>query len=241
MKTQMFAGAILAALVTTAAYGQTYVAGGGSGNSSSGYHFPHGGYGSHYSGYHSSTHEEGVLRGLADLTRAGGDANYMNSLAAINRQEAVKRYLENKEQNTETYFRVRQINRAAREAQRPQPLTHEQYVALAKKLAPDRLTAQQYDRVLGRLTWPAPLMGEEFAAERLAIEKMFAGRTPVDVGVGSAFHGKVRQLSSSMREKLQDNLSELSPMEFIAAKEFLDSLSYEAQQPLVVEALASAE
>ena len=79
----------------------------------SGY-FPGGGYG--YGGYHSSTAEEGVLTGLGYLTRSMGEANYFHSLAAINGQEAYNRYLQNREKATETYFRMQQINRAAREA-----------------------------------------------------------------------------------------------------------------------------
>ena len=47
---------------------------------------------------HASTYTEGALRGAADLTRAAGESRYNSSLAMINRQEAIRRQLENRKQ-----------------------------------------------------------------------------------------------------------------------------------------------
>ena len=206
-----------------------------------GYGGMHGGYGGYGGTSHSSTYEEGVFRGLADFTRAIGDADYMSSLAGINRQESWSRYLDNRKKVAETYFEMRQINRAAREAARPQPLSLTQYAALAKQQAPERMTEADYNRVVGRLAWPAVLAGEEFAAERTALDKAFAGRTARDVGVSTAFNREVRELTAQMQTKLRERLETMSPLEFIAAKKFLTSVSFEAQQPLVSTGLASAD
>lgn len=234
MRIKLLSGAVLASLMALAgvASAQTYadatVVGGG-----------YGGFGGY--GYHSSTYEEGVLRGLGDLARSIGQADYMSSLAGINRQETVSRWLDNKEKYAETYFRMQQINRAAREAARPQPLSTEQYAKLAKQLAPDRLSDADYNRALGRLNWPAVLAGEEFAAERASLDKAFAGRTALDVGVSTAFHGQVRKTAAEMQTKLQSKLDTMSPMEYIAAKKFLAGVSLESQQPVVAAGLASAD
>jgi hypothetical protein len=190
-------------------------------------------------GYHSSTYEEGRFRGLGDFTRSIGEADYMSSLAGINRQEAVSRAIDNRKKAVETFFEIKQINRAAREAARPQPLTTSQYEKLAKQLAPDRLGEVDYNRVVGRLSWPAAFSSEEFAAERTELDKAFAGRTARDVGVSTAFNGKVRKLADAMEDKLHDKLHSMSPMEFMAAQKFLTSLKYEAHQPLVVAGLAT--
>src|SRR5688500_2339470 len=109
---------------------------------------------------HASTYEEGVLRGYADFTRAHGESDYWHSLAAINRQVAFQKSLENRQLKTETYFHNRAINSEARQ---PTRLSTEQLAVLAKKQAPDRLNGQQYDRTLGRLSWPAVLTGENFS------------------------------------------------------------------------------
>jgi hypothetical protein len=202
----------------------------------SGY-YPGGGYG--YGGYHASTAEEGYLAGLGYLTRSQGEANYFNSLASINGQEAYNRYLQNREKATETYFRMQQINRAAREAQRPQPLSFERYVALAKQQAPDPLSDREYDRIVGRLNWPAMLQTEEFAAEREALDRAYQARTPADAGAASAFHRNVWQLTQSMEAKLKEKMGQTGTAEYLASKNFLQSLSYESQQPLVLRAVAA--
>jgi len=196
------------------------------------------GYGGYGYGYHSSTFEEGVLRGAADLTRAYGEANYYNSLAAINLQQARAQALANRQQRIQDYFHEREVNRAARKAAQPKPLSQEGYVMLARKEAPDRLGPHQYDRVSGHLRWPTALMTGEFAAERAAIELAFSTRTPGDVGVGTEFYAYVKQITDRMQERLQPQVATLSPMEFVAAKKFLASVAYEAQHPMIGEGLA---
>lgn len=240
MKTTFFASALLTLLVLTiSASAQSSGSPIGSAGFGHGHH--HGGYDYGGFGYHSSTFEEGVLRGYGALVRSQGEANYLNSLARINNQEAYSKYLDNREKGTETYFRMQQINRAAREAQRPQRMTTEQYTSLAKKQAPGRLSEVEYDRTLGHLTWPAALSGEEFAAERDALNLAFAARRPEDSGVASAFNGRVRELTASMQAALQSRVRSMDSMEYLAAKKFLTGLSYEAQQPLVPATLVSAE
>jgi hypothetical protein len=233
MKTTMtLAGVVTSVLaIASVAAGQTYV----SPNVQ-----PVAGYGGYYPQYHhSSTYEEGVLRGAGALVQSYGQANYYNSLAAINNQEAYSQYLQNREKATETYFRLRQINYTARQAARPQRLTYEQHVALAKKQLPDGLSREQYDRTLGRLHWPVALVSDDFAEERADLDRAFALRTPADSYATSAFQRNVRQLTSTMEATLKTKISEMSPTEYIAAKKFIVGLSYESQQPLVVRTLAA--
>jgi hypothetical protein len=199
-----------------------------------------GDYGAYGYGYHASTLEEGLLRGHAALAEGLRRASYYNSLAAINAQEAYARYIQNRQKATETYFTMRQTNRAAREAAAPQPLSHAQYVALAKKLAPAELSEGQYDRTFGRLAWPAALLSDEFAAEREALDRAFRGRSPGEAGASPAFTREVKQVAAAMQGKLKNNIDEMGAGQYATAKNFLASLSYEAEQPLVVRSLAVA-
>ena len=205
------------------------------GATASGY-YPGGGYG--YGGYHASTAEEGYLAGLGYLTRSQGEANYFNSLAAINGQEAYNRYLQNREKRTETYFRMQQINRAAREAQRPQPLSFERYVTLARQQAPEPLSDREYDRTVGRLRWPSLLATAEFEAEREALDRAYLVRTPADAGSASEFHHNVWRLAQTMDLKLKQKAGQVGSAEYLASKNFIQSLSYESRQPLLVRAVA---
>ena len=241
MKRLLSTGVLMAVIaVASTASAQQYV-GGASLHATNGtaHSLPGFGYGGYGYGDHSSTFEEGVLRGAADLRRAQGEANYFNSLAAINLQEANARALVNRQQRIEGFFRERELNRAARKASQPKPLSPAGYAELARKAAPDRLGPNQYDRASGRLTWPPALAAGEFAAERTAIEMALATRTPGDAGPGTDLHRQVQQATERMQANLQPQIATLSPMEFVAAKKFLSSLAFEAQQPLIVEGLAT--
>ncbi len=201
------------------------------------------GYGGYYPGeygygYHASTAEEGILRGYASLAQGVGQANYLNSLASINYQEAYSRSIQNRQKAIEGYFYNKQANQSARQAMRAQRLSQEQYVALAKNAAPSPLTEREYDRTFGRLIWPAALASDEFAAERRELDRAFAARSPGEAGVSTSFSGTVRKLSQSLQSKLKTHIDSFDATEYMAAKKFLASLTYEAQQPLVVRTLA---
>ena len=58
---------------------------------------------------HASTYTEGALRGRADLARAGGESRYNSSLALINREEAIRRRLENRKQFAKDFFEMRKL------------------------------------------------------------------------------------------------------------------------------------
>jgi hypothetical protein len=195
-------------------------------------------YGGGYAHSHASTLEEGVLDGYAALTQSTGQANYFHSLAAVNYQQAYSQYLKNRASAIETYFNAKKYNREARQDYAPRRFSTEQLAVLARKAAPQRLGEREYDRTIGRVYWPAALRGDEYAAERDALEWAFRGRSPGDDGAGSELYGEVRQLTSRLDEKLKTHLDDLDAAQYVAAKKFLMSLAYEAQQPLVVSALA---
>src|SRR5262245_27712013 len=71
-------------------------------------------YGGYYPGgyHHVSTVEEGILQGAAALSAATGQANYYNSLARINNQEARSKYIQNNKAAVEAYFYVREANQS---------------------------------------------------------------------------------------------------------------------------------
>ena len=200
--------------------------------------FGYGGYDGDY-GYHASTFEEGWLRGRAALAEGIGQGNYLNSLAAINYQDAYSRSIQNRQKAIEAYFYNKQANQSARQAMRSQRLTQEQYVALAKVEAPAPLSEQQYDRTFGRLNWPAALAGDEFAAERRELDRVFASRTAGEAGASTDFYAAVKSLSQSLEAKLKAQVETFDAAQYMAAKKFLVSLPQEAQQPLVIRALAA--
>lgn len=185
------------------------------------------------------TAEASVAAAVGSSERSLGEANYFNSLTTINGQDAYSRYVQNAVSSTESYFRIKQINQGFQEGFRPPRLTYEQYVVMAKRYAPPGLNEQQYDRTLGRLNWPAVLTGEEFSAERDALNQAFMVRSALEAGPASAFYSNVRRIVDSMDAKLKMKFSDLDSTEYITAKNFLIGLTMESRQPLVVRALAA--
>jgi hypothetical protein len=178
---------------------------------------------------HSSTFEEGFFHGLANLARGMGDYNYSTSLAAINREEARRRYIENRQKYQQTYFEMRRANREARAyEQGPRP-TQEDLVRLAKSKAPPRLDSYQYEPALGKLFWPSLLEDPSFSDEREAINRLMAERTVPTGGRGSKNYVAVKQLTDLMKDRLKSQIHDHSPTQYMTAKNFLTSLEYEAQ------------
>src|SRR5690606_19722585 len=65
-------------------------------------------------GYHSSTVQEGILRGAAAGIQAMGQYNYDTARALIAREQARRLALENSLLYVDTYFRRKELNRQYR-------------------------------------------------------------------------------------------------------------------------------
>lgn len=228
MKTTLFTAVVsaLTLAVAGAAQAQTYSNYSG-GNGPATTNVPTSGWGWGWS--HSSTAEEGALRGWAELNRGAGEYNYYSSLAAINLEEARRRAIENRTAAVEQYFHLRQVNSEYRDSQRRPQLTQEQLTRVAAQATPDRLNAYQYEPALGRLYWPAILRNDAFAAERDAIDEAIAKRTVSNSGVGSESHRAIDALTREMEATLKANIDNVSTDEYLAGKRFLQSLRYEAR------------
>lgn len=177
--------------------------------------------------HHASTAQEGAARGMASVIGAAGAANMMNSQAAINIQEANKKYIENRLQATDTYFRMKSINQQYRESQRKPPPTQEQAIRISQMRLPDRATANNIDPLTGQIAWPKGLQFDAFKDARASLEQLFAIRAEQGHLSPDQFM-EVRQLTTNMTEQLRNYTSQLGGNASIQARKFLDTLAYEA-------------
>jgi hypothetical protein len=182
------------------------------------------GWGGNGYSYHSSTLEEGVQRGYADVVRSYGMANLLNSQAATQIEQARKAYIENQMKATQTYFEGRRYNAEARQAARGTPLSMEQYVRLAREQAPDQLTATQLDPLTGTINWPSPLRLPAYEALRKRIERLFQDRA-----TGYVVYGEIQQACGELEALIKADLEKFLPNDYVAAKRFLDSLIWAAR------------
>ncbi len=181
---------------------------------------------------HASTFEEGFLRGSAAVINAAGQKNYLDSIANVNRQEALRRRIENSNLHVKTYFENKEINRQYRERYKSTPPTKEQWDRITAASLPDRLNGDQLNATTGELVWPHILRTEEYKAMRERIDELMSSRTTDNSGDGSPVQRQLDPLIDGMKLLLKENIDKVSASQYAAAKWFLISLDYEAQQPL---------
>lgn len=182
--------------------------------------------------HHSSTFEEGYMQGAASVLQAAGQANYANSLAAVNFQEAYRRQLENSRLYVQVFLERREMVRQYLDRYGDHPPTKEQLERVAKNSLPDRLSSDEYDPATGKLVWPHILRDEAYAPFRKKIDELMASRTPENSGDGSPWQRELHQLIDGMKRVLKQNIYIVTSAQYARAKWFLVSLDYEGTMPL---------
>ena len=182
--------------------------------------------------HHASTALEGYLNGQANLVEAVGQANYLDSMAALNYQQAFRTWIENGQLYVKTYLDNQDYMKERRERYVRKAPSKEQWARIHAMSLPARLTPQEYEAHTGRLNWPHILRTAEYDALRNRIDELLAARTADNSGNGSPFQQELASLVHGMQILLKNNLGSASPSQYVAAKAFLQSLDYEAKQPL---------
>jgi hypothetical protein len=173
---------------------------------------------------YSSTYDEGVQRGYADVVRSYGMTSLLNAQAVNQIEQARKQYIENQIKATHSYFELKRYMTEARNSSRPRPLSLEQYVRLARVEAPPQLTATQLDQLTGAINWPAPLRRPEYEAFRQRIDRLFEDRA-----MGYAMYGEIPAACEELAARLQADIQQYPAADYIAAKRFLESLAWTAR------------
>lgn len=182
--------------------------------------------------HHASTFEEGYMQGAASVLQATGQANYANSLAAVNFQEAYRRQLENSRLYVQVFLERREMVRQYLDRYGEHPPSKEQLERLAKAALPDRLTTDEYDMSTGKLVWPHILRDDSYKAFRKKIDELMASRTPENSGDGSPWQRELHQMIDGMKRTLKENIDIVTSQQYARAKWFLVSLDYEGTLPL---------
>ena len=182
-----------------------------------------------YSTYHhASTAEEGMLRGMGDLTRSAGEANLRNSEAANNYEDARSKDLDNRLKATDTYFQMRAANKQYRDSERSPRSTTEQLFRRAREAAPKSLSPTELDPFTGKVDWPLALRGQAFGAERSIVDDVFANRYSSSGVTTADAYQAVNDALASMENTLKANIRDYPSGDYMKAKNFLHSLSYAA-------------
>jgi hypothetical protein len=179
----------------------------------------------------SSTAEEGIQRGFADVIRSAGAANLMNSEASKNWEEGRKAYIENRQLWTQTYFEMQQMNRQYRaEKAGPKPTAEDLY-RFAKDRAPDRLSPSELDPLTAAIDWPLALNDPAFEEQRKQMEELFAKRMTAEGTANPDTYFAIRRTGQAMEDELKTRVRDFSPNTYMAAKKFIQGLVFESTLP----------
>jgi hypothetical protein len=161
---------------------------------------------------------------MANLIRAQGQA-------ALSYEQARGKYIENKLKWTQNYIKMKEERQAydarQRELKKESALSPETLAAAAKADVPPMLGADALDPVTGHITWPDILRGPDFAADRTRLDQLFELRAKTSSGGMNM--DKVHVATREMTEKLRNRIEEIPTKPYVAARKFLDSLDYTAQ------------
>lgn len=153
----------------------------------------------------SSNVGEGYSRGLGNVIQSQGERNLSNSQAAINLTDARSSQIDNQVKSVNAYWEKKGVYNQHLQQEFYQ-IEQKRSLELKKNgLKP--LTAQQFDRTTGEITWPGPLRGSEYDQYRKIIDASFKTRatsgflTGKDyMAVGSAMKNWRAKLTSEQNE-----------------------------------------
>ncbi|HVW39153.1 MAG TPA: hypothetical protein VHB99_17680 [Pirellulales bacterium] len=180
-----------------------------------------------YGGYYASTPAEGYAMGMAAVISSAGFANYMNSAAAINLEQARSAYLDNQIKYTETYYAKKRIHQSYVDSTRKPGMSSQRLAALAKGAPPVPLSEAELDPVTGQIVWPNILRGDEYEPLRQQLDALFAERAAeggnISVKETNAIADSSKQLAAELKKRLKDYPSG----DYMTAKRFVERLSRE--------------
>jgi hypothetical protein len=122
---------------------------------------------------------------------------------------------------SQTYREMRQYDQSqkrARDRHSPE--------ALAKAAEVPRLGRDELDPLTGKISWPAPLMTDDFAKFRDEIERLFELRAWTTQRADAS--ARIRELVHSMGDVLRLKIDELTADDFVNARKFLDGVEVAA-------------
>jgi hypothetical protein len=171
----------------------------------------------------------------ASIINAMGNYAKARAEAARIDQDTRKARAENDFLEAKVFYDKRSLYHAYKETHKVSRPSTQEYADLARRLGPSRLASYQLWAKPGYLRWPSLLLNQDFAEVRSQIDDLFAIRQPQTSGAGSQNCVDIQERVSEMKSTLTSKLASYKPVDYIAAKKFLEGLALEAQLPAETE------
>jgi len=189
-----------------------------------------GSYGRRGGGGFGGTAASAAAMGYAQILMAQGKANVSNSQAAINWEKAKTLEIQNRRLWTETYFKMREINHAARLLEEGPRVTEEQAIAFAKAAAPRKLDVKELDPASGRIAYPEVLLDPAYDVLRKDIDDFFQKRARTGT-VDFYDRQHARTMLNLLHGELLRHVDDYDAGSYGKAATFLDSLEAATHGP----------
>jgi hypothetical protein len=147
--------------------------------------------------------------------------------------------LDNNLKAAKTFYDKRKLCEDYQKLNPRQRPTQEKVVRYNQASVPKRPAQSELASARGRITWPDVLLDEEFSADRVQLESLFAERKVGPAAQQGSVSGEVQTVAAQMRERLQAKIRQMSPEQYLTARRFLESLAYESRFPARIEGVAS--
>jgi len=194
-----------------------------------GYNTPYGGWGWGYSGPIGTTPAESYARGMADLTRARGEAYQAAARGAIDYEAARQTYIQNQKLWQQTMDERRRMGLAERNAYYEQKrASRDRYLQNRSRATTETLSASQYDPETGRISWPAGVADSAFEEDRQAVEQLLQMRAHTSANSMNA--ADIAQHCQNMLATMKSLITTIPAPDYIEARKFLEGLMAETQQ-----------
>lgn len=180
----------------------------------------------------AQTAEGAALQGLAEVIAAEGQYNQATAAAAVDLTRAQSDALKNQVQSVQTTWAMWNIGREQLQRELGPHATPEELYVRARAAAPRSLGAAQIDPVHGTVNWPVALQDDLFQARRSAIER-YADRWTTKGALNAADQTHMRQDIDAMFDLLKSQIGSIPPQDYLAAREFLQSLLYETTHAML--------
>jgi hypothetical protein len=170
---------------------------------------------------HPTTAAGAYLHGVAAVIQAQAQWNFWTSQAMINAELARQLAIENAPQQVEAYFKIRDINRKAREnARRPRPAAPASIQTV--KMNVPRREGTRFDAATGGLAWPRILKERTSVVQRNVVETAACRLAAEPISVENRV--EAIQAVQILLEELRSHIREVPSGEYRAARRFLEEL-----------------
>ena len=170
---------------------------------------------------------------------AVANVNSTNAKTLVTLQQVRSAALDNNLKAAKTFYEKRKLHAEHKSQNTRKRPTQKDVTRYSQASAPVRPASYELEPARGTIYWPDVLLEEEFADCRIRLDGLF-GQRKVGASVsGSNVSRQVLTATTQMREKLRSKIRQMTPVEYMAARKFLESLAHEVRFPARIEGVAS--